>query len=544
MIATTHAQRRAAIYCRVSTSKQVEGTSLDTQEQFCREYAERQGYAVEPDLVVREVYTGEELWDRPKLARLRDEVRRGTVDVIISYAVDRLSRDPVHLLVVLSEAEHVGAGVEFVTEPFDSTPEGQLIQFVRGYAAKVEHAKIRERSLRGKRARVENGKIHNAGSELYGYRRDKERGVRLIHEPEATIVRRIFTEAADGTSIRSIAATLNRECVPSPAAGKREFRPEGGKSPRWGKTALHRILTNPEYKGEAVVWRLQSTKGKTGRRHVERDPSGWVRLPDGVTPAIVPTALWEAVAKRRSTNTGERTRNETRPYLLRGVAYCGACGSRLTPEREKGTYLVYRCGSRYKIAGRCGGKRVPGDKLEAWVWERIERVLWDKEIIAAEVERQRRDGPDPALVADLESTVRVVDDLTRQQERLVRRLAEATDDFPWEILEREVARIEGQRKQSQARARELAQRIADQEAKIIRLDSLEAYCERVRDNLTDLDFDRRRDAVEALVERVVASGVNAAEWRLELAIRGLPDGVLPLTSAGCDRRRRRPRARA
>src|SRR3712207_1585373 len=110
-------RKRAAVYCRVSTVKQVEGASLDTQEQFCQEYAERRGYAVEPSLVVREVYTGEELWDRPKLAMLRDEVRRRNVDVLIAYAVDRLSRDPVHLLVVLSEAEHAGAVVEFVTEP-------------------------------------------------------------------------------------------------------------------------------------------------------------------------------------------------------------------------------------------------------------------------------------------------------------------------------------------------------------------------------------------------------------------------------------------
>jgi hypothetical protein len=29
--------------------------------------------------------------------------------------------------------------VEFVTEPLDNSPEGQLIRFVRGYAAKVEH---------------------------------------------------------------------------------------------------------------------------------------------------------------------------------------------------------------------------------------------------------------------------------------------------------------------------------------------------------------------------------------------------------------------
>jgi hypothetical protein len=35
-------------------------------------------------------------------------VRRREADVVITYAIDRLARDPVHLGVVISEAEHAG----------------------------------------------------------------------------------------------------------------------------------------------------------------------------------------------------------------------------------------------------------------------------------------------------------------------------------------------------------------------------------------------------------------------------------------------------
>src|SRR5215510_2394141 len=100
-------------------------------------------------------------------------IRQGGVTHLVAYAIDRLSRDPVHLGVILSEAEHHGAVVEFVSEQLDHSPEGQLIRFVRGYAALVEAEKIRERSVRGKRARLQDGKIHNFGTELYGYRRNK-----------------------------------------------------------------------------------------------------------------------------------------------------------------------------------------------------------------------------------------------------------------------------------------------------------------------------------------------------------------------------------
>src|SRR5918998_233226 len=107
---------------------------------------------------------------------MREAIRAREVDAVVAFAIDRLSRDPVHLGVVLSEADHAGVEVEFVTEPLDSSPEGQLIRFVRGYAAKVEHEKIKERTIRGKRARAEAGKIIPNGRPLFGYRFRQDRG--------------------------------------------------------------------------------------------------------------------------------------------------------------------------------------------------------------------------------------------------------------------------------------------------------------------------------------------------------------------------------
>lgn len=42
------------------------------------------------------------------------------------------------------------------------------------------------------------------------------RGVYVIHEPEAEIVRRIFALCASGAGPHRIASTLNREGVPAP----------------------------------------------------------------------------------------------------------------------------------------------------------------------------------------------------------------------------------------------------------------------------------------------------------------------------------------
>ena len=224
-----HASQLAALYCRVSTYGQAEdGTSLDTQEERCRHYAATQDYSIDDAHVYREVYTGTELWQRPQLTALREAIRQSRVTHLVVYAIDRLSRDPVHLGVILSEAEHHGVVVEFVSEPLDHSPEGQLIRFVRGYAARVEVEKIRERALRGKRARMQNGKIHNFGAELYGYRRDKARGIREVYEPEAAIVRTLFQWYTEQKlSVRSIVKRLNEQEVP----------PRSGQPPPLGQRA-------------------------------------------------------------------------------------------------------------------------------------------------------------------------------------------------------------------------------------------------------------------------------------------------------------------
>jgi DNA invertase Pin-like site-specific DNA recombinase len=152
---TASKTKRTAIYPRVSTGHQEhDGTSLASQEEQCRRFAAQRGYVVDESRVHRGVHTGTELWEWPQLSRLREAVRSHDIDVIIAYAIDLLSRDPVHLGVLISEADHHGVSVDFVTEPLDNSPEGQLIRFVRGDAAKVEHEKNRDRTLWSLRAQL------------------------------------------------------------------------------------------------------------------------------------------------------------------------------------------------------------------------------------------------------------------------------------------------------------------------------------------------------------------------------------------------------
>src|SRR5262249_16372920 len=148
-----------------------------------------------------------------------------------------------HLGVIISEADHHGVAVAFVTEPLDDSPEGELIRFVRGYAAKIEHAKIRERTMRGRIARIASGKPPVGPRPPYGYQWRDDRDsdgkpikLALAEHPETGwVVRRIFAEIAAGSSARAVARRLTADGVPTPT----------GRSRVWGQTTVASILRHP-----------------------------------------------------------------------------------------------------------------------------------------------------------------------------------------------------------------------------------------------------------------------------------------------------------
>ena len=103
-IATTSG---AAIPIQMSTTKQEgKGTSLQTQEVACRAYAAEHGYEVGAALL--DVYTGKDTFNHSGMSELRASLRARGADLMLGYALDRVSRNQAHQGLVLSETEHAG----------------------------------------------------------------------------------------------------------------------------------------------------------------------------------------------------------------------------------------------------------------------------------------------------------------------------------------------------------------------------------------------------------------------------------------------------
>ncbi|HCG30759.1 MAG TPA: hypothetical protein DEU95_13845 [Chloroflexi bacterium] len=499
---------RAALYLRVSTTRQEEGYSLETQEAGCRAYAAQHGLDVDEAHVYQEVFTGVELWERPQLTRLREAIHRQQIDAVICYAIDRLARDPVHLGVVLSEADHKGVRVEFVTEAIDDTPEGQLIRFVRGYAAKVEHEKIRERSLRGKRARALSGKLLAGGSSLYGYDLDRENGVRTINPSEAAIVREIFRAyVTDGVAMNDIARRLNARGLPSPTAHKRVYA--DARTPTWRQATIRNILLHEAYIGESYAWKWQTVS--RNKAPVLRRREEWIALPKDTTPPLIDRATWEAAQRKIETNRGEHARNRERPALLRGLIFCAVCGRRMWVDWYH-KRLYYRCPAKTLTGERCGGVIVQAKPVEEAAWAHVVACIRDPQLIEREL-MAATPQLDQQVIAEIETINRRLSQVVRGQERLLARYSES-ESVPWELIEREVARAEDEKARLRADLVQLEARRAGHNIARRQIGSLTAWCERVTANLDAMTFDERRRTLEVLALRVFASGFEY-DFRLD-----------------------------
>src|SRR5262249_55542644 len=210
---------RCAIYCRVSTDAQErDGTSLETQERACREYAEHAGWYVVS--CVRDTASGFTL-DRPGLGQLPALLHSNAVDVVLAYALDRLSRKQTHVAILVEEAEQTGVKFEFVTENFEDTATGQLLRSVKAFAAELEREKIAERTSRGKAERARSGRLpQGTGKGCYGYIYNSATGRRDSHPLQSLVVQRIFQRYTESRSFSAVSRELNESSIPALEGGR------------------------------------------------------------------------------------------------------------------------------------------------------------------------------------------------------------------------------------------------------------------------------------------------------------------------------------
>src|ERR1700733_1299900 len=119
-----HFSMKGIIYCRVSSKEQIEGTSLESQQAACLEYAKSKN--IEILKVFVEQGESAKFADRTQLLELIDFCRKNknSIGALIVWKIDRFARNVADHFNMKATLGKYGVRIVSVTEPIDTNPEG------------------------------------------------------------------------------------------------------------------------------------------------------------------------------------------------------------------------------------------------------------------------------------------------------------------------------------------------------------------------------------------------------------------------------------
>ena len=503
--------KTVALYARVSSQKQADGKTIDSQVNAIRERIANDQLHIHSEFEFCDNgYSGAQLV-RPALERLRDLLAVSSIDRLYVHSPDRLSRKMAHQAILLEELHKHDCEIVFLNQDgIAKSPEANLLIQMQGMIAEYEREKILERTRRGRKHSASKGNVSVFGRAPYGYRYiNKAQGdgnARWEIDPvQSEHVKHIFQWVAEGSySLAEVARRLAEQAIVT-AKG----------NAKWDRSTIRGILLNPAYYGQAIYGKERLMPRKPGKRSKRGDPAvprqakvaKATAASDQIVisvPAIVDQALFEkARAIMDKNQKRQRERQSGGKYLLSGLVLCGVCGSAFCSRRSGGSkYFYYRCigtdRHRYKGKEICDNASVKGDEIESLVWSEVCKLLRDPDRLRVELER-RRDEPG-ADVEQLQRMEKTVSELRGRLDRLI-------DGYESGLLERRefeqrIGPLRERHDREKAALASLRGRASTEVDMASASEVLASLSDTVGAQLADADFSLRRDLVKLLIERI------------------------------------------
>ncbi|MFY9561208.1 MAG: recombinase family protein [Terriglobales bacterium] len=375
---------RYTIYARYSSDLQ-RPSSIADQIRKCEEFGRTQGWTkdgVYSDAAISGVST-----ERPGLQRMLAAAfsAHRPFDVILVDDTSRISRSLSDAVQLFEKLRFAGLRVIAVGQGIDTRSEqADVLLTVHGLVDSLYVKELAKKTHRGLEGAFLRG-LH-AGGRCYGYRNmPVEGGVRLeIDEREAAVVRRIFEMSAHGMSLKTIAATLNAEKVPSPRPRATSLHAT------WAPTAIREMLRRDLYRGR-VIWnrsRFIKVPGTNKRVARPRPRSEW-RISERPELRIISEELWKAVQARQTRmqelyggKHGLFNRSASSGNLFTGFLKCGCCGANLvivTGRRRR--HAMYGCPQHFYRGACTNGLRIRQHQLEDQLFRELQQAVLRPEVI-------------------------------------------------------------------------------------------------------------------------------------------------------------------
>ncbi|WP_434749670.1 recombinase family protein [Paenibacillus amylolyticus] len=351
---------KAAIYVRVSTTKDSQKDSPEHQLAACKYYAEDMGWETSEDIIYEDRESGTNIIDRQAIQRVVRDAQRGTFQVIIFAALSRFARDigdSINLKRKLVDALHIR--LISIDDHYDSNSDGEMLFSIISSINQSVSEQISRSSRRGKRESARKGNF--VGSRApFGYNRVVQNGMKVLvpDEEKLNTVRTIFQlYTANKMGEKAIVAYLNDKGIPSPKNGV------------WGITTIQRILQNEAYIGKnrfskyetKTVYTNVNDMSERKKVQVQRPKSDWCYANDEQThQGIIDEDTFQlAQALRLERGGGERGGIRQKINIFAGIIKCAHCGSSIVSMKSK-SKKTDREGREYRYL-ICSRRRRQGD---------------------------------------------------------------------------------------------------------------------------------------------------------------------------------------
>jgi site-specific DNA recombinase len=528
---------RAALYARVSSERQADELTIQSQVAALRQRIAADGCKLENELCFLDDGFSGSTVQRPALERLRDLAYNGVIDRLYVLAPDRLARKYAYQVVLIEEFTKHHVRVLFLNEVAGlGSPEGDLLVQMQGMIAEYERAKILERTRRGRRFAARQGKVSVLGHAPYGYRyvAKQTAGGEARYEvspEESQRVQAMFTwVGVEGLSLGEVSRRLREQGVPTPKG-----------LACWDRATIRGMLVNPAYQGTAKYGKTRLLPRNNERRVMRGAPltprSDKIAVPTTpaeqeaiAVPALVSAELFAAVAERLEENRRRyRAQKKGAEFLLSGLMICARCNSAYCGRRHRAksaTYVYYHCIGTDR-------HRHDGDRIctNASMNGRVEKAVWsDLCSLLREPERLRQE-----FEARLNKPVHENAEVTRLEQALVhhkRRIARLIDAYENGWLDKvefepRVRSVKDRLARDEAALAEHQRDSVDADELRLVIGEFDAFAERMSENLEQADFATKRKLLRLLIKRI-----EVTDQDVRIVYKVSPRPFVPSPSSG------------
>ena len=152
-------QKTGVIYCRVSSAEQIDGTSLESQERLCKEYALKHDIIVDKEHIFIEKGESAKTANRTEFQKVLAICcsKKSKIDYFIVYKIDRFARNQNDHAITTTMLKKYGTSLRSVTEPINDSTTGKMMEGIISVFAEFDNNVRTERSRNGMTERLKQG---------------------------------------------------------------------------------------------------------------------------------------------------------------------------------------------------------------------------------------------------------------------------------------------------------------------------------------------------------------------------------------------------